>query len=99
MSTSANVTPIRQILLKVHSRCNLSCTYCYVYNHIDQQWRTQPMTMSRDTIDLAARRIAEHAQRHSLPSVTVILHGGEPLMAGAELIDHIATTVVSAVPA
>lgn len=91
-------SPIRQILLKVHSRCNLSCTYCYVYHHVDQQWRNQPLTMSRDTIDLVATRIAEHARRHSLPSVTVILHGGEPLLAGAELIDHIATTLVSAVP-
>jgi uncharacterized protein len=99
MSTSANVTPIRQILLKVHSRCNLSCTYCYVYHHVDQQWRNQPMTMSRDTVGLVATRIAEHARRHALPSVTVILHGGEPLLAGAELIDHIATTLVSTVPA
>ena len=32
----------RQFLLKVHSRCNLACDYCYVYQHADQSWRTRP---------------------------------------------------------
>jgi len=29
-----------------------------------------------------AQRLAEHAKTHALPSVSVILHGGEPLLAG-----------------
>lgn len=76
-------TPIRQFVLKVHSRCNLACDYCYVYQLADQSWRDQPRQMSRDTIAAAATRIAEHASRHRLPSVGVVLHGGEPLLAGA----------------
>ena len=32
----------------------------------------------------AVQRIAEHAEKHGLASVDVILHGGEPLLAGAE---------------
>ena len=32
----------------------------------------------------AVERIAEHADKHGLASVDVILHGGEPLLAGAE---------------
>ena len=31
--------PFRQFILKVHSRCNLSCSYCYVYEMADQAWR------------------------------------------------------------
>jgi uncharacterized protein len=92
------VTPIGQVLLKLHSRCNLSCDYCYVYHHVDQRWRTQPMTMSRETVDHAAHRIGEHARRHRIPRVTVILHGGEPLLAGPELIDYAARAVTSALP-
>ena len=91
--------PIRQVLLKVHSRCNLSCDYCYVYEHVDQSWRRQPFTMSRDTATLAAMRIAEHAHRHDLDRVTVVLHGGEPLMAGVDLINHAVSQIRSAVPA
>src|SRR5512142_1990677 len=91
------VTPIRQVMLKLHSRCNLACTYCYVYRHGDQTWRDQPTTMSRKTIDLAPMRIGEHARRHEPPYVTVILHGGEPLLAGIEVIGYTAAAVRSAV--
>jgi uncharacterized protein len=76
--------PFRQFLLKVHSRCNLACDYCYVYMMADQSWRSRPMVMSPQLIETAARRIAEHANAHALSSVRVILHGGEPLLAGAE---------------
>ena len=33
-----------------------------------------------------AARIGEHARSHQIPSVALILHGGEPLLAGRELI-------------
>jgi uncharacterized protein len=84
-------------MLKLHSRCNLACTYCYVYRNVDQTWRDQPVTMSRGVVDLAARRIAEHAERHRPPYVTVIFHGGEPLLAGAEFIGHAAGVIRAAV--
>ncbi|MER6085147.1 FxsB family cyclophane-forming radical SAM/SPASM peptide maturase [Streptomyces sp. NPDC001833] len=74
--------PLRQFLLKIHSRCNLSCDYCYVYFAADQSWRERPVVMSLDTVRRAADRIADHALEHRLPSVRVILHGGEPLLAG-----------------
>ena len=38
--------PFRQFILKVHSRCNLSCSYCYVYEMADQGWRGLPKRMS-----------------------------------------------------
>jgi uncharacterized protein len=75
-------TPFRQFVLKVHSRCNLACDYCYVYRHADQGWRAQPTRMSVPTLTAAAERIATHARAHRLPSVQVVLHGGEPLLAG-----------------
>lgn len=76
--------PFRQFLLKVHSRCNLACDYCYVYMMADQSWRSRPMVMAPELVEIVARRIAEHAREHSLTDVRVILHGGEPLLAGRE---------------
>ncbi len=76
--------PYRQFILKIHSRCNLSCTYCYVYEMAEQSWRGLPKLMSRATARKAVERIAEHAAQHALPSVEVILHGGEPLLAGPD---------------
>ncbi|WP_426507733.1 FxsB family cyclophane-forming radical SAM/SPASM peptide maturase [Dactylosporangium sp. McL0621] len=90
---NARDQPISQVLLKIHSRCNLSCDYCYVYTHIDQSWRNQPTVMSDHVIDLAARRIAEHVDAHDLQAVTVILHGGEPLLAGPAVIERAITAV------
>lgn len=73
---------ISQYVLKVHSRCDLACDHCYVYEHADQSWRVKPRAISSATADAAAMRIAEHAARHRLGRVRVVLHGGEPLLIG-----------------
>ncbi|MFJ3926865.1 FxsB family cyclophane-forming radical SAM/SPASM peptide maturase [Streptomyces sp. NPDC090022] len=72
--------PLRQFVLKTHSRCNLACTYCYVYEMADQGWRAQPPVMAAATVARTAERIAEHAAAHELPRVDLVLHGGEPLL-------------------
>ncbi len=74
--------PIRAVPVKGHSRCNLLCDYCYVYTLADQTWRQRPLTMEPSLLALTARRIAEHARGHDLDAIHVILHGGEPLLAG-----------------
>ncbi|BCB87976.1 hypothetical protein Psuf_052890 [Phytohabitans suffuscus] len=54
--------------------------------------------MSPEVIELTAERIASHSRSWALPKVTVILHGGEPLLAGADLIEHAVRTIKAAVP-
>jgi uncharacterized protein len=87
------MVPFRQFVLKVHSRCDLSCDHCYIYHHADQRWRGQPKVMSGRTIAAAARRIAEHARAHRLEGVLVVLHGGEPLLAGLTGLRQIGETL------
>ncbi|MFJ6621006.1 FxsB family cyclophane-forming radical SAM/SPASM peptide maturase [Kitasatospora sp. NPDC091335] len=77
----------RQFLLKIHSRCNLACDYCYVYQGADQSWRGRPRRMELATVRRTARRIDEHAAEHGLDEVSVVLHGGEPLLVGAAHLD------------
>jgi uncharacterized protein len=91
--------PFRQFILKVHSRCNLSCSYCYVYEMADQGWRGLPKRMSAVVAGKAVERIAEHAGNHALTSIDVILHGGEPLLAGAEWLANLVGLLRSRVPA
>jgi uncharacterized protein len=69
-------------VLKLCSRCDLACDHCYVYKQADQSWRRRPNVISDETVARAAERMAEHAQYHALSAVRVILHGGEPLLAG-----------------
>ena len=85
-------SPFREFIVKVHSRCDLSCDYCYMYEMADQSWRDQPRAMSEETADLTARRIGEHARTHGLREITLILHGGEPLLAGRDLISRLVTS-------
>lgn len=77
-------TPFRDVVLKVHQRCNLACEYCYVYEMADQSWRDRPMAMKESIWQATADRAAEHADAHQLDRMRVILHGGEPLLAGQD---------------
>lgn len=85
------IVPLRQFVLKVHSRCDLACDHCYVYEHADQSWRGRPRAMSVPTAARTAARIAEHVDAHGITEVCVILHGGEPLLAGRDRLDAIIT--------
>jgi uncharacterized protein len=90
--------PFREFIVKVHSRCDLSCDYCYMYEMADQSWKKQPRVMSEETADLTAMRIGEHARAHDLDRVALILHGGEPLLAGEDLIARLVEATRKAVP-
>ena len=90
------VVSLSQIVLKVHSRCDLACDHCYVYEAADQSWRARPGTLSDEVIAQTAQRIAEHAASHGLPAVQVILHGGEPLLAGRARLRRLITALRSA---
>src|ERR671917_2662710 len=72
-------TPFREFVLKIHSRCDLACDYCYMYELADQTWRLRPRRMPRTIAEQTATRIAEHIHAHRLTRATIILHGGEPL--------------------
>jgi len=85
----------RQFVIKMHSRCDIACTYCYVYEHVDQSWRSRPLSLTDDTIDRIAWRIGQHAHAHRLDSVRVVLHGGEPLLAGRARISRMASRLRS----
>lgn len=81
-SQSPDNPPLRQLVLKIHSRCDLLCDHCYVYQHADQSWRGRPTFIRPETVRAVAGRLAEHTRARALESVSVILHGGEPLLVG-----------------
>lgn len=83
--------PFREFVVKIHSRCDLACDYCYMYEMADQSWRDRPRRMSEETAEQTAFRIGDHAREHRVPEVMLILHGGEPLLAGPELITRLVT--------
>jgi uncharacterized protein len=80
---SASV-PVEAYILKVASRCNLDCKYCYVYHMGDESYREQPRCMSERTVSALLSRVATYSAEQGLSGVTFIFHGGEPLLAGRE---------------
>ncbi|MBD8877655.1 radical SAM protein [Roseibium polysiphoniae] len=74
--------PFTTFVVKVVSRCNLNCSYCYMYNLQDSTYRSQPGRMKLDVAEAMAGRIREHLLGHGLKGTAIILHGGEPLLMG-----------------
>ena len=71
-----------QFVLKVAARCNLNCSYCYVFNKADSSWKRRPKTMSDDIFEATLARIGDHCNRSGQRSVRLMFHGGEPLLVG-----------------
>jgi len=72
--------PISQLLVKVASRCNIDCSYCYWFR--DAAVYDKPKLMSPEVLHRLLQRIEEHVTRRSLVDFPIILHGGEPLLWG-----------------
>jgi uncharacterized protein len=90
--------PVREWVLKLFERCNLACDHCYMYEAADQGWRDRPMAMAEATVAQVAVRVAEHAEAHDLDEVRMVLHGGEPLLAGVAKVTRAIEVIRAAVP-
>jgi len=88
---------IDTVLLKVASRCNLNCSYCYVYNMGDEAWKSLPKRMRPDTQGRVIRQLGELYRRQDHP-FAMVLHGGEPLLIGASRLGKLLTGLRSSLP-
>jgi uncharacterized protein len=89
---------VQQFVVKVHSRCNLNCSYCNIYNLLDTRASMMVKRMSNDVMEHIVRRIGEHAEHWRLPWVSVVLHGGEPLLAGPAALRKFVRLLQEAMP-
>lgn len=89
--------PIGTVLVKLASRCNLACSYCYVYEMADTGWQRQPKLISPQTVSALARQLVLLA-KHQIAGFEVIFHGGEPLLVGPERFAAICGELRAALP-
>src|SRR5580704_4982314 len=89
MDATSTSRPLDWIVLKIAQRCNLNCSYCYVYNRGDDSWRSRPAIVGDDVIRAIAGRIVEHCASHQLSRFEVEFHGGEPLLVGKDRFESI----------
>jgi uncharacterized protein len=76
------VDPFNFFIWKISSRCNLDCSYCYVYNSVDRSWKQQPPLMTENVARNSAKRILRHCQLYKQKEIVISFHGGEPLIGG-----------------
>lgn len=73
---------VRTVIVKLSSRCNLSCDYCYLYEHADRSFLGRPRFMAHDVFDGVLRLAADAAATNGFGRVNLIMHGGEPTLLG-----------------
>lgn len=73
---------ITAVIIKVAERCNLNCTYCYMYNHEDKSWITRPRFISPIIYTAALKAIRSYCAARPGTQMEIVFHGGEPLLIG-----------------
>lgn len=75
---------IVSLVVKVAERCNLNCAYCYMYNHSDQSYLRRPAFMSDEVFERLLARVYEYCDRRQKHRMSLVFHGGEPMLMGTE---------------
>ncbi|EJM3431910.1 XyeB family radical SAM/SPASM peptide maturase [Salmonella enterica] len=71
-----------EIILKVSERCNINCTYCYVFNLGNELAVNSKPVIATSTIEDLRRFLENAAITHDIDTLVIDFHGGEPLMIG-----------------
>ena len=87
-------TEIKGLVVKIVQRCNLNCSYCYMYQHADQSWRQRPPFMSEEIFGHLLTRIEEYCDRRPGREMYISFHGGEPMLIGPRQFDRLAGMAV-----
>lgn len=70
----------KSAIVKLTARCDLDCTYCYMFNQADRTYTRVPSRLTLDDALLVVRRVEEHLTQNGGDCFTFVLHGGEPTL-------------------
>ena len=66
------------VLVKLASRCNINCTYCYWFR--DSEVYNKPALLTAEAEDAFCTRLEDHIREFGLKQFLIVFHGGEPLL-------------------
>jgi uncharacterized protein len=92
------MTYLKGLILKVSSRCNLNCSYCYMYNLGDFTYRNQPKSMPNSIIEAILSEVARYCKTYDLTNFEFIFHGGEPLLLPKEFYSNFIEKAIKTLP-
>lgn len=88
---------IDSLIVKIASRCNLDCDYCYIYHGQDRSWESMPFRMPDAVVEGLIDAVTFLcAQQEGAPLVA--FHGGEPLLFGLAAFDSLVTRIKEQAP-
>jgi len=67
-------------VVKLTERCNINCTYCYMFNKGSSLYESKPKQMNMATYEAIARFLVKGAQEVGASILRIVFHGGEPTM-------------------
>lgn len=71
-----------EVILKVAERCNINCTYCYVFNGQDDSYKYHSKQIKVDTVESLALFLKDTCSLNAIQIIQIDYHGGEPLLIG-----------------
>ncbi|MEO0971659.1 MAG: radical SAM protein [Pseudomonadota bacterium] len=81
------------VVFKISERCNIACTYCYFFFGGDESYKGHPVVVPVDVTHGLTRFVREGIDDYGIESVSVILHGGEPMMMKPQRFDEMCQTL------
>jgi len=75
-----NISKPKYFILKLASRCNLKCTYCYWFR--DKSVYEKPKKIKDEIVDFFLDKLQKHINKYKLTDITISFHGGEPMLYG-----------------
>jgi uncharacterized protein len=82
-----------EVVVKLTERCNINCTYCYVFNKGDETFKEHPPLMPLNVVDAMGSFLNDAAEKTGATEVIVIFHGGEPLIMKKRKFDQVCTNL------
>lgn len=70
--------PINELILKLASRCNINCSYCYWFR--DPLVMSSPKIIQPDVITAFITKLSEHVSHYAMKRFSITFHGGEPTL-------------------
>jgi uncharacterized protein len=88
---------VATLVVKVASRCNMDCDYCYIYHGKDSSWEKMPRLMSGDVIDSLVDQVGTLYETQQFKP-QIVFHGGEPLLFGIRRMRELVSKLVKRTP-
>lgn len=82
-----------ELVVKLNNYCNLACDYCYFEAGLAAGLGVVRQSMPSIVVDLLVDRVREAVATRTIDSVSIIYHGGEPLMYSKTAFQRIHTRV------